>query len=166
MFPFSLQPPLFLQINLIKIQIKDKDKNRQYLCNVKARKILVLDRIGQQEEVNLKLLNEYDEMKQEYDELDREIARLNSTVELEMDPDKDKAVKTAIENAVSHLQAFKEASINDNNDDKDIFINGSKLAKDTEDGLSLETSAMESQQAFSNAVWRLNSEHKSVELGK
>ena len=54
---------LHVQINMIKTEIKDKDKNRQYLLNIKSRKILVLDRIEQQEKENLKLRNQFDEMK-------------------------------------------------------------------------------------------------------
>jgi len=157
---------LLLQINLIKMQIKDKDKNRHYLCNVKARKTLVLDRIEQQEEDNLKLRNQYDEMKKEHEDLDKEVESLNSTVGLELDTGKNKTSDATIENAASRLRAFKEGDIDASNNEHDSFINGSKIAKDSKDTPSLETLAVESQRAFNDAAQRLASELKSVDLCK
>ena len=149
-----------VQINMIKTEIKDKDKNRQYLLNIKSRKILVLDRIEQQEKENLKLRNQFDEMKGEHDILERELEQYNSNVALDIAPGKDDVVQVEIKNAVSHLRAFQEAN-RISGDDTD----GSKqhLLKD---GPSLEKLAMETQRAFNKAIWRLKSELKSAELGK
>jgi hypothetical protein len=148
-----------VQINMIKTEIKDKDKNRQYLLNIKSRKILVLDRIEQQEKENLKLRNQFDEMKGEHDILERELEQY-SNVALDIAPGKNNVVQVEIENAVFHLQAFQEAN-RVSGDDTD----GSKqhLLKD---GPSLEKLAMETQRAFNKAIWRLKSELKSAELGK
>jgi len=159
-----------VQINMIKTETKDKDKNRQYLLNVKSRKVLVLDRIEQQEKENLNLRNQFDEMKREHDIIERELEQYNSNAALEMAPGKDNVVQVEIESAMSHLRAFQEAN-RVSGDDSDgskrrLCINGSNIAKDPKDGLSLEKLAMETQRAFNKAAWRLKSELKSVELGK
>lgn len=152
---------------MIKTEIKDKDKNRQYLLNIKSRKILVLDRIEQQERENSKLRNKFDEMKGEHDILEKEVEQHNSYVALGMAPGKGDVVQVEIENAMSHLRAFQEAnrvSGNDTDGSKQHFcINESK---DPKNAPSLEKLAMETQRAFNKAIWRLKSELKSAELGK
>ena len=68
-------------MNLIKTKIKDKDKNRQSLLNVRSRKIVAQDRLQKQKDTNAKLQKEYNEMKNECDTSIKELDAIGRDAE-------------------------------------------------------------------------------------
>ena len=157
------------KVNLIKAQIKDKDKNRQSLLNVRSRMIVVQDKLEQQGEDNEKLQSQYNEMKDEYEKLKKE---LNIMSDLEMriqsDANVNPLINESITKAIAQLQNFQTASgatQNIKDQRSPLAIKGDNVRNGTPDSEgSRQAMAMDSQRSFNKALWRLKSEMKSMSL--
>ena len=164
---------LYFQVNVIKAKVKDKDKNRQSLLNVRSRTIVVQDRLQKQRDTNAKLQEQYNRMKDGNEILTKE---LNAT-------DRDSAykdqAKTNIESIDSYIseatltaKKFQEASgaTNNSSNENDCYQrevkgdNESNVLNEADRAKKLTEMAMDAQRSFNKAVWRLRSEVKSASM--
>jgi hypothetical protein len=143
-------------VNLIKTKIKDKDKNRQSLLNVRSRKIVAQDRLQKQKDTNAKLQKEYNEMKNECDTSIKELDAIDRDAEsIEQSRLNIESITSSISEAITHSKDFQDASGVSMNS-----IKGSDKKRITQ----FEHVAMDAQRSFNKALWRLRGEVKSISL--
>lgn len=148
-------------MNLIKKQIKDKDKNRQSMLNVRSRKIVAEDRLKQQEDANSKLQTKYNEMKDECDRLRKELDAMKSTNKMKsINIDSITASMEEAKNFSQRIINANEASVVTRN----VQSNNDSSSTESEQTRELEEIAMGAQRSFNKALWRLKAEVKSMEL--
>ena len=98
-------------MNLIKTKIKDKDKNRQSLLNVRSRKIVAQDRLQKQKDTNAKLQKEYNQMKNECDTSLKELDAIDRDAEsIEQSRLNIESITSSISEAITHSKDVQDAS--------------------------------------------------------
>ncbi|GFH43866.1 hypothetical protein CTEN210_00339 [Chaetoceros tenuissimus] len=147
-------------VSAIQTKIKSKSKNRQSINNIKARNIVVNDRIREQEIANASLQSNLDELMKEQKELQHELETLENESNIEKYANI-ALLKGEIKDTKAKLLACETAlGIEDIERCAKLEVNG--RSKNIEaNSIPLESLLEVGQRAFNKASWRIMAEEKA-----